>query len=355
MPARFLKPSLEGFQEYVPGQQPPDGERWIKLNTNESPYPPSPKVLQALRDAVDDNLRLYPSPTSQPAREAIGRALGLDASGVCLGNGGDELIEMFFRAFVSAGDRVAYPWPTYPLLEPLCHIHECVPAPAPLGPSWTLPAAFVTDPAPLKFLVNPNSPTGTWYRREEVEAVVAGARGVVVLDEAYVDFAPESRLDLLDAHSNLLILRTFSKSHALAGMRIGYALGHPDLIAALDLVRDSYNLDRLSIVAAVAAIEDRAHRDHLVSRVVADREWFSDELTALDFEVSPSASNFVFTRPPEGVTAATIFEGLRRRQILVRHFSKPPLEGWLRITVGSREELSELLLGITAILREDSA
>ena len=355
MPPRFLKESLRGFHEYVPGQQPPDGERWIKLNTNESPYPPSPKVLDAIRAAVDDNLRLYPSPTSQPAREAIGRAAGLEAAWVCLGNGGDELIEMFFRVFVSAGERVAYPWPTYPLLEPLCHIHECVPGPTPLGAAWALPAEFATDPAPLKFLVNPNSPTGTWFRREEVEAVVAGSTGVVILDEAYVDFAPESRLDLLKSHDNLIILRTFSKAYALAGMRIGYALAHPDLIAALDLVRDSYNVDRLAIVAAVAAIEDRAYRDHLVSRVVADREWLGDELTALDFEASPSASNFIFTRPPDGISAATVQQGLRKRKILVRHFAKPPLDGWLRITVGSREELSELITGIAAILREDES
>ena len=355
MPPRFLKASLQGFKEYVPGQQPPDGERWVKLNTNESPYPPSPKVLEAIRGAVDENLRLYPSPTSQPAREAIGRVHGLAPSWVSLGNGGDELIEMFFRAFVSAGDRVAFPWPTYPLLEPLCHIHECRPAPIPLAAGWSLPPEFAADPAPLKFLVNPNSPTGTWYRREEVEAVVATARGVVILDEAYVDFAPESRLDLLKNHDNLVILRTFSKAYALAGLRIGYALAHPDLVASLDLVRDSYNLDRLAIVGAVAAIEDRAYRDHLVSRVVADREWLGDELTALDFDASPSASNFIFTRPPDGISAATVHEGLRKRKILVRYFTQPPLDGWLRITVGSREELQELVTGIAEILREDES
>ena len=353
MPPRFLKRSLRGFEAYAPGQQPPDGERWIKLNTNESPYPPSPKVLEAIRGAVGESLRLYPSPTSQPAREAIARVAGLEPSWVSLGNGADELLEMFFRAFVSAGEKVAFPWPTYPLLEPLCHIHECEPSPIALGKAWALAPEFASHPAPLKFLVNPNSPTGTWYRREEVEAVLAGSRGVVVLDEAYVDFAPESRLDLLKSHDNLVILRTFSKAYALAGMRIGYALAHPDLIAALDLVRDSYNLDRLATVAAVAAIEDRGHRDHLVSRVVADREWLGRELAALDFESSPSAANFIFTRPPEGISAAAVQAGLRERRILVRHFTKPPLEGWLRITVGSRDELTELVAGVSAILREE--
>jgi histidinol-phosphate aminotransferase len=351
MPPRFLKKSLQGFEPYVPGQQPPDGEDWIKLNTNESPYPPSPRVLAALKEAVGDSLRLYPAPMSDPAAQALGASYGIEPSRVRLGNGGDELIAMCFRAFAGAGDRVAFTWPTYPLLEPLCGIHEAVASPHPLGKGWSLPPSFAADPAPLKFLVNPNSPTGTWYRREEVESVVANAKGVIVLDEAYVDFAPESRLDLLADHANLLILRTMSKSYALAGMRIGFAFGHPDLLASLDTVKDSYNLDRLSIVAAKAAAEDRAYRDRLVSRVVADREWFAGELQALDFLVSPSSANFIFTRPPDGVPASEVMDGLRARRILVRHFSRAPLDGWLRITIGTREQLAKVLRGIAEVLQ----
>ena len=161
-----------------------------------------------------------------------------------------------------------------------------------------------------------------------------------------------SRLDLLERHSNLMILRTMSKAYALAGMRIGFAFGHPDLLAGLDLVKDSYNLSRLAIVAATAAVADRSYRDHLVSRVVADREWLAQELQGFDFEVSPSAGNFVFVRPPDGIQAAEVFAGLKARRILVRHFSKPPLDGWLRITVGSREELGELLRGIASLLKD---
>jgi len=348
----FLKASLRGFEPYVPGLQPPDGEDWIKLNTNESPYPPSPKVLEALHSALGDSLRLYPAPMADEAAAALGAANGLDPAWVRLGNGEDELIAMCFRAFASAGDAVAFTWPTYPLLEPLCGIHEVVASPHPLGDGWSLPPSFAGDPAPLKFLVNPNSPTGTWYGREETEAVVAAASGVVVLDEAYVDLAPESRLDLLAEHRNLLLLRTMSKSYALAGMRIGFAFGHPDLLAALDTVKDSYNLDRLSIVAARAAAEDRSYRDRLVSRVVADREWFAGELQALDFEVSPSSANFLFTRPPEGVPAAGVFRGLRERRVLVRHFEKAPLDGWLRITIGTREQLGAVLSGIAEVLQQ---
>jgi histidinol-phosphate aminotransferase len=289
---------------------------------------------------------------SDPAANALAASHGLDPAWVRLGNGEDELIAMCFRAFAGAGERVAFTWPTYPLLEPLCGIHEAVPSPHPLGNGWSLPPSFADDPAPLKFLVNPNSPTGTWYGREEVEQVVASAKGVIVLDEAYVDFAPESRLDLLAGHDNLLILRTMSKAYALAGMRIGFAFGHPDLLAALDTVKDSYNLDRLSIVAAKAAAEDRGHRDRMVSRVIADREWFAGELQALDFLVSPTSANFVFTHPPDGVAADTVFEGLKERHILVRYFTKPPLDGWLRITIGTREQLAKVLRGITEILQQ---
>ena len=352
MPPRFLKKSLQGFAPYVPGDQPPDGERWIKLNTNESPYPPSPKVVEAVRAAAGDSLRLYPSPLATPARQEIGRAYGVDPEWVRLGNGADELIAMCFRAFAGAGERVAFTWPSYPLIEPLCGIHEAQPVAHPLEARWALPPGFAADDSPLKFLVNPNSPTGTWYRREEVESVVAGSAGVVVLDEAYVDFAPSSRLDLLERHSNLMILRTMSKAYALAGMRIGFAFGHPDLLAGLDLVKDSYNLDRLAIVAATAAVADRSYRDHLVSRVVADREWLAQELQGFDFEVPPSAGNFVFVRPPDGIEATEVFAGLKARRILVRHFAKPPLDGWLRITVGSREELGELLRGIASLLKD---
>ncbi|MDQ6691228.1 MAG: histidinol-phosphate transaminase [Candidatus Dormibacteraeota bacterium] len=352
MPSRFLKPSLRGFQPYQPGQQPPDGEHWVKLNTNESPYPPSPRVLEALRNGIDDSLRLYPPPMADPAAAALAAAHGLEPDWVRLGNGEDELLAMCMRAFAAAGTSVAFTWPTYPLLEPLCGIHELTPVRHPLGAGWCLPDSLASDPSPLKFLVNPNSPTGTWYRREEIQSVVEASTGVVVLDEAYVDFAPESRLDLLAEHDNLLILRTMSKSYALAGMRIGFALGNPDLLSALDTVKDSYNLDRLGVIAARAAAEDLPYRDELVARIIADREWFSAELKAIDFEVSRSSANFVFARPPAGIRADGLAERLRASRILVRHFTQPPLDGWLRVTVGTREQLHQVLGVIMEAMQE---
>src|SRR6266852_4820215 len=350
MQKSFLKRALEGYQPYVPGEQPPDTGDWVKLNTNESPMPPSPKVIEAIKSAAGESLRLYPSPTAAPARQAIAEHFGLDANQVALGNGADELIEMCFRAFAGAGDRVAYSTPTYPLLDPLCRVHEVVASTHPTAEEWTWSPEFVDDPAPLKFLVNPNSPTGTHHGRMSVERVLGRSRGLVVLDEAYVDFAPESQLELIGKHPNLLILRTMSKSYALAGMRVGFALGHPGLIAALDAVKDSYNLNRLAIVAAVAAIKDEEHHQKIVRHVVAARAWLEDRLREEGFEHSASAANFVFVKPPLGASAAAVADALRERRVLIRHYDREPIAGWFRITIGTREQHDRLLAAIKEIL-----
>ena len=350
MSKSFLRKSLRGFKPYVPGEQPPDGEDWVKLNTNESPLPPSRKVIEAIKRAADDSLRLYPSPTAAPARRAIAKHFGLDAGQVAIGNGADELIEMCFRAFVGEGDRVAYSTPTYPLLEPMCTIHEAVPSPHPSAEMFTWSTDLMDDPAPLKFLVNPNSPTGTWHGRASVERILHRSEGLVVLDEAYVDFALESQVELLGKHENLLILRTMSKSYALAGMRIGFALGSPELIAALDAVKDSYNVDRLAIVAATAAIEDEQYHRTIVEHVVAERAWLEDQLRELGFEHSPSEANFVFVKPALGNAASAVADALRERRILVRHYDRDPIAGWFRITVGTRAEHERLLDALREIL-----
>jgi histidinol-phosphate aminotransferase len=350
MSKSFLRKSLQGFEPYVPGEQPADGEDWIKLNTNESPLPPSPRVIEAIKAATDESLRLYPSPTAAPARQAIAKHFGLAPMQVTLGNGADELIEMCLRAFAGAGDRVAYPTPTYPLLEPLCRLHDAVPSPNPSGELFTWSPELMDDPAPLKFLVNPNSPTGTWHGGPSVERVVKRSKGVVVLDEAYVDFAFESQVALLAKHDNLLILRTMSKSYALAGMRIGFALGSPELIAALDAVKDSYNLDRLAIVAATAAIQDEEHHRKIVDHVVGERRWLELQLHELGFEHSPSEANFVFVKPTMGNVGAAVVDALRQRRILVRYYDRDPIAGWFRITVGTRVQHERLLSALKEIL-----
>lgn len=345
-----LKPGLRAYQPYVPGEQPPDLEGWIKLNTNESPLPPSPRVLEAIRAAAAESLRLYPSPTAQPAREAIARLLDVDPDWVTCGNGSDELIAMCFRAFAGPGDDVSFCEPTYPLFQPLCAIHETHASVHPLGDGWALPPEFRRDPAPLKFLVNPNSPIGNWYDAAAVEEVVSASEGVVVIDEAYVDFAPESRLDTVRRHSNAIILRTLSKSAALAGLRFGYAVAHPELIAGLDLVKDSYNISRLQIAAAIAAMEDVDHLRRVVQEVVRERDWLSAQLSGLGFAVEPSYTNFVFCRPPAAHPAAELYAALRDRKILVRLYEREPVAGWVRITVGTHDQMERLLEALGEVL-----
>lgn len=349
MPKSVVRKGLAGFQPYVPGEQPPDAEGWVKLNTNESPLPPSPKVIEAIRDAAGDALRLYPSPTAAPARAAIAKHFGLETRQVAVGNGADELIDMCFLAFADPGDAVAYPTPTYPYFEPLSRIHGIKPSTHPTEHFAELPPSLAADPAPLKFVVNPNSPTGALFDAEAVEAVAQASSGVVVVDEAYVDFAPRNALSMLATHDNVLLLRTFSKSYGLAGMRIGFALGSPELIGFLDSVKDSYNLDRLSIVAAAAAIEDESHHRRLVDEVVRNRGELANALEKLGFEVVPSSTNFVFARPPR--PAHEVVAGLRERKILVRHYDREPIAGWIRITVGTREQHEKLLDALREILR----
>ena len=349
MPPRFLKASLRDTHPYVPGEQPPDGEDWVKLNTNESPLPPSPKVIEAINRAATDALRLYPSASAAPARQAIARRFDVTPEEVALGNGADEVIDMCFRAFAGAGARVAFCRPTYPVFEPLCRIHDAVPAVHQLDESFRWDDRFAYDPAPLKFVVNPNSPTGTWADPVEVEKVVEVSRGVVALDEAYVDFAPFDLLALQRRYKNLLVMRTFSKSYALAGMRIGFAIGSPDLIASLDAVKDSYNLDRLAIAAAVAAIEDEEHHRKIVDFVVAEREWLAGRLEELGFEVSPSRANFVLVKPPR-ISGAAVADALREQRILVRRYDLEPIAGWLRITIGTRAQHERLLAALKEIL-----
>jgi histidinol-phosphate aminotransferase len=348
MPKSFLKKALQGFQAYVPGEQPPDGAGWVKLNTNEAPLPPSPKVIEAIRGAANESLRLYPSPTAAPARSAIAKHFGVDPTQVALGNGGDELIEMCFRAFAGAGDRVAFPTPTYPLFEPLSRMHEAVASTHPTEMPWELPPSLGPDPAPLKFIVNPNSPTGGLFELPAIEAAVGASSGIVVIDEAYVDFAPRSCIELLPRHDNMLLLRTFSKGYGLAGMRIAFALGPRELIEALDSVKDSYNVDRLAIVAAVAAIEDEDHHQKLIDEVITNRAQLAGALIDLGFEVVPSSTNFIFTRPPK--PAIEVVSALRARKILVRHYDREPIAGWLRITIGTHEQHDRLLGALKEIL-----
>ncbi len=337
--SRFRRASLGADFGYVPGEQPPDDGTWLKLNTNESPLPPSPDVAAAVMEAAS-GLRRYPDPFGEPLRSALARYHGVAPEQVLVVNGADQAIDCCFRAFCEPGDVVVYPSPTYSLFPVLARVFDVGPVEVPLDDGYALPAALGTAPGQLRFAVNPNSPTGVWMPPEQVEALLAGAPGVVVIDEAYCDFAPESCIPLLQRHDNFLVLRTFSKSHALAGLRVGYAVGPADLIEDLAAVKDSYPVDRCAIAGALAALEDERHHHAIVETVVAERERLTERLRRRGWDVPDSGANFVFARPPDG-DARGVQERLRQRRILVRHFASLPDR--LRITVGGPEETGRLL------------
>jgi len=330
---------------YVPGEQPAAGRRVIKLNTNENPYPPSPAVREALREAVEGELRLYPDPTARHVRERVGALTGHPADGILVGNGSDELIGLLVRATVDPGGIVAYPTPTYSLYETVVALHGARSVEVPYPDDWGLPIdALLEADAGLIFVCNPNSPSGTLAPREDLEALASRHRGVLVVDEAYVDFADADALPLLARFSNVVILRTLSKSYALAGLRVGAALGNPTLIGALGTLKDSYNVNRLTQVAASAALSDEAYVQAATDRIRRTRDRLAEALRGLGYLVPPSEANFVLAEGRED--QAPVAAALAERGILVRHFATPRLRNALRITVGTDAEIDELLVAL---------
>jgi len=342
--SRYRKPALAAFEPYVPGIQPRDGEAWVKLNTNESPYPPAPGLAAAIAEQVD-RLRLYPDPEQVDLREAISQVLDVGPDHVIAGNGADEVLAMCVRAFVPRGGRAAFLEPGYTLVPKLLAINEVDAEEHAYGDLTRLPRSFIQSDAPLKFLVNPNSPTGTMVSLEVVADTCAASPGVVVLDEAYVDFATTSGRDLLDGHPNLLLVRSLSKSYGLAGLRVGFAVGSPDLIADLRTVKDMCNIGRLQSAAAIAALADRAYWERGVAEVVANRERLTKELTARGWTVLPSAANFVFAIPPGD--AGEVYRTLLDRHVLVRWWGeRPAVSDGLRVSIGRWEDCLAMLRAI---------
>ena len=352
----YLRKNIAALEGYVPGEQPRDGE-FIKLNTNENPYPPSPRVLSALRQAADRSLRLYPEPLSDTLRSVTARVYGLPPENILVGNGSDELLSLLLRCFVGPQDRVAYAEPTYTLYDTLIAIQEGVKATTPYPADFSLPEALFGGKAALTFVCNPNSPSGTLVSLDVIERLAKAVSGVLVVDEAYIDFAESdevSALALLKSRPNLVVLKTFSKSFSLAGMRIGLAFGSEEIVAGMTKVKDSYNVNRLSQVAAVAALGDLPWMRRNARRIQRSRKKLTHGLKRLGFHVYPSQANFVLARQA-GQNLKELYEELKRRRILLRHFDQPGLQDCLRITVGAPGEVAALLGQIETIAGEKGA
>lgn len=346
-----LRPNIKNMAGYVPGFQPRDEQRWIKLNTNENPYPPSPRVREAILAELGENgasLRQYPDPPSDAARHAAARLYGFDPAWVIMANGSDELLNNLIRAFADAGEEIAYVHPSYSYYATLAEIQGAKVRTFGLGEGWELLDFPENYEGKLFFLTNPNAPLGFTYPLAFIEELARRVAGMLVVDEAYADFADENALALVKQHENIVVTRTLSKSYALAGMRLGLAVAHPEVIDALDKIRDHYNLDRLAQAAALAALQDQDYLRSRVAKIRETRDWFSTELRVIGYGVIPSSGNYVFAAPPDR-NGKRVYDALFARHILVRYFSDPLLKHGLRISIGTREEMEQTLEALREI------
>ncbi|MBV8357560.1 MAG: histidinol-phosphate transaminase [Deltaproteobacteria bacterium] len=348
----MFRKSIEQMAPYTPGEQPRPGQRLIKLNTNENPYPPSPRVKAAIVKAAGPLLRLYPPPRADELVNAAARLYGIPREMILAGNGSDELLAMLFRAVLARGDKVAYALPTYSLYDTLAAIQEARVAAVPLGPGFAQPlAALLAERAALTIVCNPNSPCGSLAMPSELEDLARGLDGrLLAIDEAYVDFAECHALPLVKRYPNVIVLRSFSKSFSLAGMRVGLCFAQPPVIEQLLKVKDSYNLSRLAVSAGAAALADIGWMRHNVDRIKRIRAMSEKRLRQMGFEVPPSQANFMLARIP-GHDMAAVAAGLRRRGILVRHFPQSVFYDSLRISIGTPAQMDALFKALELLIR----
>jgi len=333
---------------YVPGFQP-DEAGWIKLNTNENPYPPSPKVVEAILAELADggeNLRKYPDAGSKEARQVAADLYGFDPSWVIMANGSDELLNNLIRAFADAGDEIGYVHPSYSYYATLAEIQGAKIRTFGLTSDFKIADFPDRYSGKIFFLTSPNAPLGFSFDNDYIGELAQRCAGMLVIDEAYVDFTVETALELVKKYENIVVTRTFSKSYSLAGMRLGLAVARPEVITALDKIRDHYHLDRLALAAATAALRDQAYLQSTVAKICATRDWFSDELRRLGYRVNQSQTNYIFAEAPDG-DGKKVYQALLVDKILVRYFSDPLLAHGVRISIGTREEMEKTL----AVLR----
>lgn len=351
-PVAYVRPTIRALSGYTPGEQQPG---FTKLNTNESAIGPSPRVLATLAGIADESLRLYPDPVSRRLREVAATRFGVAPEQILAGNGSDDCLTILYRTFLDAGDTVAFPWPSYGLYETLAGIQGATTRRIPYRREptrWHLPDELATTGARLTLVANPDNPSSTLTPVATLRAIASGLRGILVVDEAYVDFAlgvdPDaSFLPHLAAHPNVVVLRTFSKSHSLAGARLGLMFAHPSLIQQMTKVKDSYNVNVITQALGVAALEDRAHHADLVSRTLAEKARVEAALASLGWTWPQAYGNFVLVHV--GPRAAAVRDALRARRILVRHWDTPELRESLRITVGSPAQNDALIEALRAI------
>lgn len=349
--SKFWSPLVNDLVPYVPGEQPKMANL-VKLNTNENPFGPSPKVVEAIKAELNDNLRLYPDPEGESLRQTIASYHSLKPEQIFLGNGSDEVLAHIFYGLFQHGEPILFPDITYSFYPVYCGLYNIEGIKVPLTDSFEINPEDYKQANGGVIFPNPNAPTGRYLGLEHVEEILrANPDRVVVVDEAYIDFGGESAIALVDDYPNLLVSQTLSKARSLAGLRVGFAVGHPDLIEALNRVKNSFNsypLDRLALAGAQAAYEDEAWFQKCCDGVISERERLTASLEELDFEVLPSKANFVLARH-KTKSGESLAQGLREQGIIVRHFNKPRIEQFLRITIGTPEQNDALIKGLESL------
>lgn len=349
--SKFWSPLVNDLVPYVPGEQPKMANL-VKLNTNENPFGPSPKVIEAIQAELNDSLRLYPDPEGEGLRQTIAAYHGIQPNQVFLGNGSDEVLAHIFFGLFQHGEPILFPDITYSFYPVYCGLYNIDSKKIPLTENFEINPDDFKQPNGGVIFPNPNAPTGMYLGLQHVEEILAANPDrVVVVDEAYIDFGGESAITLVDKYPNLLVSQTLSKARSLAGLRVGFAVGHPDLIEALNRVKNSFNsypLDRLALAGAKAAYEDEAWFRKCCDGVISERERVTAALEDLGFEVLPSKANFIFARHKEQ-SGGVLAKGLREQGIIVRHFNKPRISEFLRITIGTVEQNDALIGGLRSL------
>jgi histidinol-phosphate aminotransferase len=347
MAPTFVRSTVREMAGYAPGEQPSAAARVVKLNTNENPFPPSPKVMAAIRGVEAESLRRYPNPDADPFRDAAAKLHGVSRDMIMAGNGSDDVLTIATRTFIPPGGSLAYPDPTYSLYPVLAQLQDARPIAVPWDAGYRLPIdALAATQASAIYLANPNAPTGTLVPATDISKLAAKFDGLVLVDEAYVDFAEEHCLSLLEDRPNVVVTRSLSKSYSLAGLRFGYAVAQPQVIAEMMKVKDSYNTDAISVAAATAAIGDQEYARTRWAYVREERKKLSDELNQAGWSVLPSQANFILVNVPGG-RGRDAYHGLKQQGILVRFFEVLPDK--IRITIGQSHENNALLAGVKAL------
>jgi len=350
---KYWNKTLREMEEYMPGEQPPNIDEFIKLNTNENPFPPSDSVLKAINSSINGNLRRYPDAKASGVREIFASQNGLSSENIFVGNGSDEVFTLIFRGFIEKDGLAAFPYPSYSLYDTLAQGNGIKYEKINLDSDLNLDMnRFLEKKYDLVIIANPNNPTGTYTDIAHIKEFLNSYQGLLIVDEAYIDFYGGSSIDLIHEYDNVIVTRSFSKSYSLAGLRVGLAIAGKEIIRGLFKIKDSYNIDTLALAGAEAALLDTKYFNYSIRMLTSNKEYLEERLLDMDFAIVPSKANFLFVKH-KSIDSKIIFEKLKENRILVRYFSGPVQSEYIRITIGTMMEIKKLCSAIDSILAEE--